>query len=100
MVVAVRDGAFVLEVDNCKYVALMDWLQSLNRVKWVDVAHEAELALSNMPSPIVFFGSIHTCLRSLEITPWERSCTGICRTNRRLLQHLRSMNSKRMFRER
>ena len=99
MVVAVRDGAFVLEVDNCKYVALMDWLQSLNRVKWVDVAHEAELALSNMPSPIVFFGSIHTCLRSLEITPWERS--GICRDDDPAftLQNLRSMSSRRMFRE-
>jgi hypothetical protein len=42
------DGASVLEVDKDKYVAFMDWLQSLSGVKWIDVAKEAELALSTI----------------------------------------------------
>ena len=42
------DGASVLEIEKDEYVPFMDWLQSISGVKWVDVAKEAELALSTI----------------------------------------------------
>lgn len=42
------DGASVLEIEKDEYLGFMDWLQSISGVKWVDVAKETEIVLSNI----------------------------------------------------